>query len=116
MSDLDYRAKKILHAVVQEFLNTGESVGSRTISRRRGIEVSAATIRNVMSDLEEIGLLRQPHTSAGRVPTTEGLRFYINSLLKVRTLTPQEKEEIRARYGLPPKDLDDALERMSRLL
>lgn len=116
MADLSHRAKKILHAVVQEYLHTGETVGSRTITRRYGIDLSPATVRNVMADLEELGLLKQPHTSAGRVPTNDGLRFFIDSLLKVRSLSPAEKEQIRARYGLPPADLDEALQRTSRLL
>lgn len=116
MSELNHRARKILQAVVQEYLQTGDAVGSRTITRRYGIDLSPATVRNVMSDLEDLGLLRQPHTSAGRVPTTDGLRFFIDSLLKVRSLSPKEKEEIRVRYGLPTADLDDALQRTSRLL
>jgi heat-inducible transcriptional repressor len=116
MADLTHRAKRILQAVVQEYLHTGDAVGSRTLTRRYGIDLSAATVRNVMADLEEIGLLKQPHTSAGRVPTSNGLRFFIDSLLKVRSLSPKEKEEIRARYGLPPGDLDEALQRTSRML
>src|SRR6266571_1765250 len=86
MSDLTHRARKILTAVVQEYLHTGDAVGSRTVTRRYGIDLSPATVRNVMADLEELGLLKQPHTSAGRVPTTHGLRFFIDSLLKVRSL------------------------------
>ncbi len=116
MAELTHRARKILQAVVQEYLHTGDAVGSRTLTRRYGIELSPATVRNVMADLVELGMLRQPHTSAGRVPTNEGLRFFIDSLLKVRSLSPKEKEEIRARYGLPPADLDEALQRTSRLL
>src|SRR3954463_3908661 len=106
MSDLNHRARKILGAIVHEYLATGEAVGSRTITRRYGIDLSPATVRNVMSDLEELGLLKQPHTSAGRVPTDDGLRFFIDSLLKVKNLSPKEKEDIRARYNLPVDDLD----------
>lgn len=113
---LNHRARKILQAVVQEYLHTGDAVGSRTVTRRYGIELSPATVRNVMADLEEAGLLKQPHTSAGRVPTNDGLRFFIDSLLKVRSLSSKEKEDIRARYGLPAADLDDVLQRTSRLL
>lgn len=115
-AELNHRARKILHAIVQEYLHTGDAVGSRTITRRYGIELSPATVRNVMADLEEAGLLKQPHTSAGRVPTTDGLRFFIDSLLKVRSLSPREKEEIRQRYDLPNADLDDVLQRTSKLL
>ena len=116
MSDLNHRARRILAAVVQEYLSTGDAVGSRTVTRRYGIDLSPATVRNVMADLEELGLLKQPHTSAGRVPTNEGLRFFIDSLLKVRSLGPKERDELRARYNLPPADLDEALSRTSRML
>jgi heat-inducible transcriptional repressor len=115
--DLTLRARKILSAVVQEYLSTGDAVGSRTITRRYHIDLSPATVRNVMSDLEELGLLKQPHTSAGRVPTNTGLRFFIDSLLKVRSLSVKEKDDIRARYSLPSTgDLDDVLQRTSRIL
>src|SRR5215468_8867944 len=100
MADLTHRAKRILNAVVHEYLATGDAVGSRTVTRRYGIDLSAATVRNVMSDLEELGLLKQPHTSAGRVPTDQGLRFFVDSLLKVRSITPREREELVSRYAL----------------
>ncbi|ACY15083.1 heat-inducible transcriptional repressor HrcA [Haliangium ochraceum] len=93
------RAQKILQAVVKEYLQSGEAVGSRTVTRRHEIGLSPATVRNVMADLEELGLLEQPHTSAGRVPTERGLRFFVDSLLKVRGLSSKEKEAIRLRYG-----------------
>jgi heat-inducible transcriptional repressor len=116
MSDLNHRARRILTAVVQEYLHTGDAVGSRTVTRRYGIDLSPATVRNVMADLEDLGLLKQPHTSAGRVPTNDGLRFFIDSLLKVRSLSPKEREEIRARYTIPASDLDEVLQRTSRML
>src|SRR5688500_10827352 len=96
-SELTRRARKILQAVVAEYLQSGDAVGSRTITRRHDIGLSPATVRNVMADLEDMGLLEQRHTSAGRVPTATGLRFFIDSLLKLRGLTPREKDEIRAR-------------------
>jgi heat-inducible transcriptional repressor len=95
--ELNHRAKKILSAVVTEYLASGDAVGSRRVTRRQGIDLSPATVRNVMADLEEMGLLEQPHTSAGRVPTGQGLRFFIDSLLRVRGLSPKEKDEIRGR-------------------
>jgi heat-inducible transcriptional repressor len=110
------RARKILAAIVSEFLNTGEAVGSRTVSRRHSIQLSPATVRNVMADLEEMGLLEQPHTSAGRVPTESGLRFFIDSLLKVRTLSVREKEAIRSRFGVETLDVDKVFERTSKTL
>ena len=113
--DINHRARKILYAIVSEYLATGEAVGSRTVTRRHGIELSPATVRNVMSDLEEMGLLEQPHTSAGRVPTETGLRFFIDSLLKVRSLSPREKDDIRERYG-KTLDFDALLKNTSRVL
>ena len=117
MSGLNQRARKVLSAVVQEYLQTGTAVGSRTITRRHGVDISPATVRNVMSDLEEAGLLTQPHTSAGRVPTTQGLRFFVDSLLQVRRLTTGEREDLRARYHLPAGDeMEAALREASKVL
>src|SRR5262249_37251192 len=73
-------------------------------------------VRNVMSDLEDAGLLKQPHTSAGRVPTDQGLRFFVDSLLKVRALSPSEREELAARYALGGDDLETVLRDASRVL
>ncbi len=116
MNSLDPRAKKILSAIVQEYLATGDAVGSRTVTRRHGIDLSPATVRNVMSDLEGAGLLKQPHTSAGRVPTDQGLRFFVDSLLKVRTMTSKERVELAARYTMPTDDVDGAFREASRVL
>ncbi|MGE0872379.1 MAG: heat-inducible transcriptional repressor HrcA [Kofleriaceae bacterium] len=113
-SDLSRRAQKILHAVVTEYLHGGDAVGSRTVTRRHDLGLSPATVRNVMADLEEMGMLEQRHTSAGRVPTASGLRFFIDSLLKVRGLTAREKEEIRGRVAAPTPD--EVVQRASRLL
>lgn len=118
-TQLNRRARKILQAVVKEYLQSGEAVGSRTVTRRHDIGLSPATVRNVMADLEELGLLEQPHTSAGRVPTEQGLRFFIDSLLKVRGLSPREKEEIRLRYGGQPGGVaavTEVVQRTSRIL
>jgi heat-inducible transcriptional repressor len=116
VSELNLRARKVLAAVVNEYLATGEAVGSRTITRRHGVDISPATVRNVMSDLEEAGLLAQPHTSAGRVPTAQGLRFFVDSLLKVRALNPKEREDLRSRYHLSTGELDTALRDASKVL
>ena len=113
-ADLTRRAQKILHAVITEYLSVGDAVGSRTVTRRHDLGLSPATVRNVMADLEELGLLEQRHTSAGRVPTASGLRFFIDSLLKVRGLTPREREEIRERVIAPSPD--EVMQRASRLL
>lgn len=103
-----------MHAVVTEYLQGGDAVGSRTVTRRHDLGLSPATVRNVMADLEELGLLEQRHSSAGRVPTPSGLRFFIDSLLKVRGLTAREKEEIRERVTAPTPDA--VVQRASRLL
>ena len=99
MNEIGARAKKILHAVVSEYLATGEAVGSNTVTRRYGLDVSAATVRNVMGDLEQQGLLRHTHTSAGRIPTDRGLRYYVDTLLRVRSLSIGEQDEIRERLS-----------------
>lgn len=102
MSELSLRARQILYAAVTEFVATGEPVGSRTLSKR-GIELSPASIRNVLSDLEEAGFLHQPHTSAGRVPTDKAFRFFIDALMEVQKLSKFEDDMIRSRLlDLPP--------------
>jgi heat-inducible transcriptional repressor len=113
-SELSRRAQKILHAVVTEYLQVGDAVGSRTVTRRHDLGLSPATVRNVMADLEEMGLLEQRHSSAGRVPTASGLRIFIDSLLKVRGLSAREKDEIRERVSAPTAD--EVVRRASRLL
>jgi heat-inducible transcriptional repressor len=114
--DIGARAKKILHAVVSEYLATGEAVGSQTVTRRYGLDVSAATVRNVMGNLEEVGLLKHTHTSGGRIPTERGLRYYVDTLLRVRSLTTGEKEDIRERFGSAPPDVPEVMQRTSRIL
>src|ERR1700759_3262272 len=118
VTEIGARAKKILHAVVSEYLATGDAVGSQTITRRYGLDVSAATVRNVMGDLEEIGLLRHTHTSAGRIPTQRGLRYYGDPLLRVRSLRVGEKDDIRERLGGASGEIavPEVMQRTSRLL
>ena len=115
MSDIGSRAKKVLHAVVSEYLATGEAVGSHTVARRYALEVSPATVRAVMGELEDEGLLRHQHTSAGRIPTDRGLRLYIDTLLRVRSLSHWEKEGIRGQLG-PATEIQDIMQRTARLL
>ncbi|MGH9889103.1 MAG: heat-inducible transcriptional repressor HrcA, partial [bacterium] len=101
-------------AGVTEYLHGGDPVGSRTVTRRHDLKLSPATVRNVMADLEELGLLEQRHSSAGRVPTATGLRFFINELLKIRALSAREKDEIRERVTAPTPEA--VVQRASRLL
>ncbi len=79
--ELDERKEKILNAIIANYLETGEPVGSRTISKNTDLNLSSATIRNEMSDLEELGYIVQPHTSAGRIPSDKGYRFYVDHLI-----------------------------------
>lgn len=92
MEKLDERKRKILKAIIQTYLETGEPVGSRTISKYTDLNLSSATIRNEMSDLEELGYILQPHTSAGRIPSDMGYRLYVDELMKEKE---QEVSEIK---------------------
>lgn len=98
MPELSQRAKQILYACITEFVATGEPVGSRTLSKK-GIELSPASIRNVLSDLEEMGYLHQPHTSAGRVPTDKAFRLFVDAMMEVRNLTDEENAQILQRFS-----------------
>jgi heat-inducible transcriptional repressor len=98
MSDLSQRARQILYACITEFVATGEPVGSRTLSKK-GIALSAASIRNVLSDLEEMGYLHQPHTSAGRVPTDKAFRLFIDAMMEVRVLSDEENTNLVQRFS-----------------
>jgi heat-inducible transcriptional repressor len=99
MAELSQRAKQILYACITEFVATGEPVGSRTLSKRGGIDLSPASIRNVLADLEEMGFLHQPHTSAGRVPTDAAFRLFIDAMMEVRQLTDEENANILHRFS-----------------
>lgn len=116
MIRLTLRDQSVLEAVITDYIETGEPVGSRTISKRSAMSVSPATIRNVMADLEELGLLHQPHTSAGRIPTVKGLRLYLDSIMQSRQLERQERELIREELRKRPQDVKDLLQRTSRIL
>jgi heat-inducible transcriptional repressor len=98
MAELNPRARQILYAAVTEFVATGQPVGSRTLSKKVGIDLSPASIRNVLADLEEAGYLRQPHTSAGRVPTDRAFRLFIDALMEVQEVTQGNMAKIRARF------------------
>lgn len=98
--ELDARARRLLRTLIAQYLVDGEPVGSRTLSRSSGLDVSPATIRNVMADLEEAGLIASPHTSAGRIPTPRGLRLFVDSLIELQPL-PRD-EMVRLQRELPP--------------
>lgn len=92
--ELDERKEKILKAIIQTYLETGEPVGSRTISKYSDLKLSSATIRNEMSDLEELGYIVQPHTSAGRIPSDKGYRFYVDQIIKEKENEVSEMQEL----------------------
>src|SRR5512145_30601 len=92
--ELSERERRVLEAVIQSYVETAEPAGSRTISRRFGLGVSPATIRNTMSDLEEKGYLFHPHTSAGRIPTDMAYRVYVDSLMRVSPVSMVEKDRM----------------------
>ena len=87
--ELNERARHILKVLVENYIHDGQPVGSRSLARSSGLDLSAATIRNVMADLEEMGYIRAPHTSAGRIPTSQGYRLFVDTLVTVRPLEQQ---------------------------
>ena len=105
ISELNQRSRDIFRTIVDAYVETGEPIGSRTISRRLGISLSPATIRNVMADLEDLGLLYSPHTSAGRLPTEAGLRLFVHGLLEVGALSEQERENINVKCATSSRSL-----------
>ena len=95
---LDPRAQHLLKTLIERYITDGQPVGSRVLSRESGLQLSAATIRNVMADLEELGFVASPHTSAGRVPTDKGYRFFVDTLLQLRPLDDAATAEIRRQF------------------
>ena len=107
---LDPRKLQILTAIVETYIDTGEPVGSKTLSAKLGFQVSPATIRNDMAALFDMGLLEQPHTSAGRVPSHLGYRIYVDQLMHCKPLSEEEKSEIDALFNVRDPDPDKLLE------
>ena len=107
--DLSERSREVFRHIVAAYVESGEPVGSRTISRRLGMALSPATIRNVMADLEDAGLLYAPHTSAGRLPTDLGLRLFVHGLLELGRLTDAERQSIEGQCAAVGRSLPDVL-------
>ena len=107
--ELDERKKRILEAIVRDYLHTAEAVGSRTIWRSYMPDLSPASIRNEMADLEAMGFITQPHTSAGRIPTDQGYRYYVDNLMKSRQLTAREDEIINEGLKQIRRDIEETL-------
>lgn len=116
IEELNSRSREIFREIVENYLATGELVGSRTLSKRLGAQLSAATIRNVMSDLEEKGLLSAPHKSAGRMPTDIGLRLFVDGLLEIGDVPADERQEIEALCAAAGKNLEDVLTEATQAL
>lgn len=116
VAQLNKRARDVLRRIVETYLDSGGPVGSRTISRQDGIGLSAASIRNVMADLEETGLLFAPHTSAGRLPTDAGLRLFVDGLLEIGGLTDEERRQIEAQCAAQGVSATQVLEQASDAL
>ena len=98
-ADLSERERKVLEAVVRTYVDTAEPTGSRTVSRSFGLGISAATVRNTMSDLEDKGYLFHPHTSAGRVPTDQAYRFFVDRLMEPLEPSPEERARLKRELG-----------------
>lgn len=113
--DLEPRAREVLHEIVLQHIANGEPIGSRTLSKCGKFRLSPASLRNVMADLEDLGFLQQPHTSAGRIPTDRGYRFFINHLMKSRALTLREREVIDEEVG-NASEMDEVLHLSSSVL
>ncbi len=111
--ELDERKRKILHAIVKNYLETGEPVGSRTISKYTDLNLSSATIRNEMADLEEMGLIIQPHTSAGRIPSDQGYRVYVDEMLRDKE---QEVENMKEMLLDKEEKLENLLKQVAKTL
>ncbi len=116
IAKLTDRSRSIFQQIVETYLDTGDPVGSRTISRADGISVSPATVRNVMSDLEESGLIVSPHTSAGRVPTDLGLRLFVDGMMEVGNLTKEERAAIKGQCAASGKQIEDVLSDATKAL
>ena len=113
---LNNRYREILGRLVTDYIATAGAVGSHQISQKLNTPLSSATVRNVLKDLEEMGYLKQPHTSAGRVPTDKGLRFYVDTLVEKNFLTQEDQNKIQTQYKIQDKDIRSLMQKTSRVL
>ncbi|TRZ51405.1 MAG: hypothetical protein D4S01_04795 [Dehalococcoidia bacterium] len=116
LTSLDTRRKEILHAIVEGYIQTASPISSQAIAQRLRWRVSAATVRNVMAELDELGFLWQPHTSAGRIPTDKAYRYYIDSLLEIEQLTEEECRLLESQYPQEKEDFEELLSDILRIL
>ncbi len=113
---MDGRKRRVLEALIDDYIATAEPVGSRTLAKKYGLGVSPATIRNEMADLEELGFLEQPHTSAGRIPSDKGYRFYVDEIIRPAPLDDMQKERIRHAYQVRVRELHWFIHQTARLV
>ncbi|HZX46879.1 MAG TPA: heat-inducible transcriptional repressor HrcA [Clostridia bacterium] len=113
---MDERKLRILQAVIADYISTAQPIGSRTIAKKYKLGISSATIRNEMSDLEEMGYLEQPHTSAGRVPSERGYRLYVDRLMQIKNLSRREQEIIVRELGDRMDEIESIIRKTARIL
>src|SRR5918992_950938 len=116
LAQLNERSREIFRQIVESYLATGEPVGSRNISRLITTPLSPASVRNVMSDLEQLGLVYAPHTSAGRLPTELGLRFFVDALMEIGDLSEEERRDMEAKVAAAGSSIENVLTQASGLL
>lgn len=114
--EINTREKLVLAAIIDYYLNSGGSAGSRTIVKKYNLEFSSATVRNVMADLEDMGLIEKTHTSSGRVPTSTGYKYYLETLIKIQHLSKKEMEKVHSEYQGKVNELENIFERTSAIL
>jgi heat-inducible transcriptional repressor len=113
---MDDRKLKILQAVIADYISTAQPIGSRTIAKKYKLGISSATIRNEMSDLEDMGYLEQPHTSAGRIPSERGYRLYVDRLMQIKNLPQREKEIVIRELGNRMDEIESIVRKTARIL
>ena len=116
LEEMNDRSREVFRRVVEGYLQSGDPVGSRTLTRELSEKVSAATVRNVMQDLEYLGLLDSPHISAGRIPTQLGLRMFVDGLLEVGDLTDKDRDAIEGNLGAGNEDVTSILDQVGSAL
>src|SRR4051794_19125445 len=116
LAQINERSREIFRQIVESYLATGEPIGSRNISRLITTPLSAASVRNVMSDLEQLGLIYAPHTSAGRLPTELGLRFFVDALMQIGDLNENDRRSIEGQVAATGSSIEDLLTQASGLL
>ncbi|HOB11727.1 MAG TPA: heat-inducible transcriptional repressor HrcA [Syntrophomonadaceae bacterium] len=113
---LDERKRQILQSIIKDYVETAEPVGSRAVVRKHDLKISAATVRNEMADLEEMGYLEQPHTSAGRIPSEQGFRYYVDCMMENESLSEEQIEELRKAITSSVRDLDQVIAHIAQFL